>query len=227
VGEAAFGRSAIDVRRSTFDRTGVTASSPAGSVEDRTSKVEGLMNLDPALRALREGCIVGLPTDTVYGIAVDPMNHHGVSALFELKGRRDDKPIPILAASVADARGFGHVAESVKQHWPGALTVVVPRTPAVPHWIGDHERGTVALRVPDHPVALELLAKWGPLAVTSANRSGEPPALDEASARAILGDAVSVYLEGSCPGGMSSTVVDLTGPLPVVLRPGPIEWSDR
>jgi tRNA threonylcarbamoyl adenosine modification protein (Sua5/YciO/YrdC/YwlC family) len=105
--------------------------------------------------------------------------------------------------------------------------VVVLRTPAVPHWAGDHDRGTVALRVPSHPVALELLRRSGPLAVTSANRSGEPPAIDAASARAILGDAVAVYLEGSSSGGASSTVVDLTGDTPVVLRPGPVEWSDR
>lgn len=185
------------------------------------------MNLDQALDALRKGLIVGLPTDTVYGIAADPMNHYAVAALYRVKGRGDDKPIPVLAASLADARGFGIIDDAVAVHWPGALTVVVHRTPAVPHWLGDHDRGTIALRVPDHPVALALLARSGPLAVTSANRSGEPPALDAVTARAILGDTVAVYLGGSSPGGTSSTVVDLTGSEPVVLRRGPVEWSER
>ncbi|HLA67748.1 MAG TPA: L-threonylcarbamoyladenylate synthase [Acidimicrobiia bacterium] len=185
------------------------------------------MNLAPALTALHFGRIIGLPTDTVYGIGVDPENHHAVDSLFAVKGRGDDKPIPILAASFADARGFGLIDDAVEQYWPGALTVVVHRTPAVPHWLGDHERNTIALRVPDNSVALALLAQSGPLAVTSANRSDEPPAVDDVAARAILGEAVAVYLVGSSPAGASSTVVDLTGPAPVVLRQGPVEWSDR
>jgi L-threonylcarbamoyladenylate synthase len=184
-----------------------------------------MVDLDAAIAALRRGLIVGVPTDTVYGIGVDPMNHQAMKRLFAAKGRSGDKAIPILAASLADARGLGAVPDAVERHWPGALTVVVHRTPAAPHWVGDHGRDTVALRVPDHPVALALLARSGPLAVTSANPSGEPPASDDASARAILGDAVAVYLEGSAPAGRSSTVVDLSGPEPVVLRPGPVEWS--
>lgn len=186
-----------------------------------------MTEIDSALAALARGEVIGLPTDTVYGIGADPMHRHAVATLYEIKGRPEDKPIPILAASLADARGFGLIPDAVAAHWPGALTVVVHRTPAVPHWVGDNDRGTVAVRVPDHAAAREFLAKSGPLAVTSANRSGQPPATDAPSARAILGDAVAVYLEGSSPGGVSSTVVDFTGAKPVVLRPGPIEWSDR
>lgn len=185
-----------------------------------------MTDLAPALAALHAGLIVGLPTDTVYGIGADPMNRHAMKRLFAAKGRSDEKAIPVLAASLADARGYGIVPDSVAAHWPGALTVVVHRTPATPHWVGDDERDTVALRVPDHPVALDLLARTGPLTVTSANRSGEPPASDDAAARAILGDAVAVYLQGSAPVGRSSTVVDLSGPEPVVVRPGPVEWSE-
>jgi len=184
-----------------------------------------MTDLAPALAALHAGLIVGLPTDTVYGIGVDPMNHHAMARLFAVKGRSGEKAIPVLAATLADARGLGLVPDAVAAYWPGALTVVVQRTPAAPRWVGDHDRNTVALRVPDHPVALEVLAAAGPLAVTSANRSGEPPASDDVAARAILGDSVAVYLEGSAPAGRSSTVVDLSGSEPVVLRPGPVEWS--
>lgn len=185
-----------------------------------------MTGIEEALAALGRGEVIGLPTDTVYGIGAAPMNHRAVESLYRVKGRGDDKPIPILAASLVDARGFGLIDDAVAAHWPGALTVVVHRTPAVPHWLGDHDRDTIAIRVPDQPVALALLARSGPLAVTSANRSGEPPATDDATARAILGDAVALYLEGSSPAGASSTVVDLTGPKPVVLRQGPVEWRE-
>jgi len=186
------------------------------------------MNLDPALHALRAGLIIGVPTDTVYGIAADPLNEAAMVGLFAVKGRADDKPIPVLGASLDDLRAVAvieGVAEGAGVHWPGALTIVVGCVPGLPGWVGDPVARTIAVRVPNHPVALALLELSGPLAVTSANRSGEQPATDHASARAILGDAVAVYLEGSAPGGRSSTVVDLTGSAPVVVRLGPIEWS--
>ena len=116
--------------------------------------------------------MIGIPTDTVYGIGVDPMQEDALQRLYQIKGRPEDKPIPILAASLADARGFGMIDDAVGKYWPGPLTVVVRRMPATPRWIGDLARDTVAVRVPDHPVALALLARSGPLAVTSANRSG-------------------------------------------------------
>ena len=109
-------------------------------------------------------------------------------------------------------------------HWPGALTLVVPRADGLPDWIGHPDSGSVGIRVPDHPITLALLAAAGPLAVTSANRSGYPPAADDHSARAALGDAVAVYLEGGGAGGAASTVVDLTGSEPRVLRRGPVAW---
>ncbi|MBI5157487.1 MAG: threonylcarbamoyl-AMP synthase [Acidimicrobiia bacterium] len=184
-----------------------------------------MTDLTAALDALHRGLVIGLPTDTVYGIGADPMNERALRRLFEAKGRPEDKPIPILAASLADARGFGMIDTAVGKHWPGPLTVVVRRMPAVPAWIGDPHAGTVAIRVPDHPLALELLGRFGPLAVTSANRSGEEPVADDAAALAVFGEAVAVYLPGGGGGGAASTVVDLTGRVPVVLRPGPVAWE--
>ncbi len=184
-----------------------------------------MTDLTSAIAALHDGLVVGLPTDTVYGIGVDPENERALGRLFAVKGRPEDKPIPILAASLADARGFGMIDAGVGRYWPGPLTVVVRRMPAVPAWIGDRHAGTVAIRVPDHPVALEVLATFGPLAVTSANHSGDEPAQDDVAARAALGTGVAVYLPGGGGGGASSTVVDLTGRVPVVLRPGPVAWE--
>lgn len=191
-------------------------SSPCRDMTDNT--------LDSALAALHQGLVIGLPTDTVYGIGVDPEQEPALRRLYKVKGRPEEKPIPILAASLSDARGMGMIPAGVERYWPGALTVVVRRMPATPRWIGDAEKGTVAIRVPDHPTALELLARSGPLAVTSANRSGEPPAGDDTAARTALGDAVAVYLPGAGAGGAASTVIDLTGRTAVVLRPGPVAW---
>ncbi len=185
-------------------------------------------SLDRAVAALLEGRIVGVPTDTVYGIAADPFCEEAVEALFAAKGRPAVKPIPILAADREQVMRVGVLDEvaldAVAVHWPGALTLVVPRAGGLPDWVGDPAAGSVGVRVPDHPAALALLAAAGPLAVTSANRSGEAPAGDHHSARASLGDAVAVYIEGFGGGGAASTVVDLTGPDPRILRPGPIEW---
>ena len=183
------------------------------------------MTIDDAIVALARGLIIGMPTDTVYGIAVDPEQRDAMERLYTAKGRSEEKPIPILAADLSDARGVGMIPPGVERHWPGALTVVVRRMPATPAWIGDPKQNTVAIRVPNHPVALEILTRTGPLAVTSANRSGESPALDDAAARTALGDAVAVYLQGAAGGGAASTVVDLTGPQPTVLRAGPVAWD--
>ncbi|MCB2222564.1 MAG: threonylcarbamoyl-AMP synthase [Actinobacteria bacterium] len=184
--------------------------------------------LAAAVAALGEGRIVGVPTDTVYGIAADPFSEAAVRALFAAKDRPEVLPIPILAAGPDQAARIGVLdgaaATAGAVHWPGALTMVVPRAPGLPPWIGHPDSGSVGIRVPDHPVALALLRLAGPLAVTSANRSGFPAADDDRSARAALGAAVAVYLEGSGAGGAASTVVDFTGPVPQVLRRGPTAW---
>ena len=185
-------------------------------------------DLARAIEALRAGEVIGVPTDTVYGIAADPFSRQGVARLSAAKGRSAEKPMQILAAGVEAARRVGilegRAAEAAARFWPGGLTLIVPRVAGLPGWVGDPVRDTVGLRVPDHPLALALLAEAGVLAATSANLAGEAPAADAAGARMALGDSVAVYLPGSGGGGEASTVVDLTRAEPRVLREGPVVW---
>jgi len=187
-------------------------------------------DLAEVIAALGRGEVVGLPTDTVYGLGADPFAPAAVERLFAVKRRPAVKPIPLLAASVEQAEQVGVLTgaarEAVERHWPGALTVVVRRAPGLPDWLGDPARDSVGLRVPDHPAALVLLAAAGPLAVTSANRSGVVPALDAAGARAIFGAEVAAYLPGVGGGGAPSTIVDFTGRAPRRLRAGPVTWEE-
>lgn len=182
--------------------------------------------IDRAAAAIRAGGIVGLPTDTVYGIGVDPLNADAVERLFELKGRPAHKPVGLLAATIDQAREIGEIddlaAALADHHWPGALTLVVTPKVILADWVGDIQLRTVGIRVPDHPVARELLAEVGPLAVTSANKSGHGEAMSDREARAIFGTDVDFYLEGTSPGGEASTVVDVTGAELSVLREGPV-----
>lgn len=186
-------------------------------------------DLAAVVAALRRGAVVGIPTDTVYGLAADPFSREAVALLFSLKRRPAVKAIPILAASIEQAERVGVLAgparRAAERYWPGALTLVVGRVPGLPDWVGNPARDSVGIRVPDHPAALSLLAEAGPLAVTSANRSGGAAAEDDAGARAIFADGVAAYLPGAGAGGAPSTVVDLTGGSPRVLRAGPVPWE--
>jgi tRNA threonylcarbamoyl adenosine modification protein (Sua5/YciO/YrdC/YwlC family) len=186
------------------------------------------MDVPAAADALHRGQVVGVPTDTVYGIAADPHSEDAVCKLYEIKGRPGRKAIPVLVASVAQAgmvAEFSPEAEDyARSHWPGALTLVLPRRTVMPDWVGDAARKTVAVRMPDHPVALGLLQAAGPLAVTSANMAGEPPATNDQQASRLLGDELAGYLTGECPGRESSTVVDFTTQPPQVLRQGPVSF---
>lgn len=184
--------------------------------------------LDEAVQAIRRGDVVGVPTDTVYGIGVDPWNDEAVGKLYALKGRPGHKPIGLLAASVDQAGEVADLAAAgpLLEHWPGAVTFVVRPRVVIPDWVGDSAVGTVGVRVPDNETLQELLARTGPLAVTSANRSGAPDTLDDEAAQGVFGERVAVYLPGRCPGGQSSTVVDLTEGAPRVLRQGPIVISE-
>ena len=185
-------------------------------------------DLDSALTALHSGLLIGIPTETVYGVAADPFSAGAVERLYAVKVRSEDRPIPILVADAAAAVGVARIdsraMEAAERYWPGPLTLVLPRAEGLPAWLGDPARGSIGVRVPDHPVALPLLAAAGPLAVTSANRSGEEPASDDGGARTIFGDEIAVYLAGSGSGQVPSTVVDLTGPDARVLRSGPVIW---
>ena len=185
-----------------------------------------MRTIDEAVAALRNGEIVGVPTDTLYGLAADPFREDALDAIFELKGRPANKPLAILVASVEQGMTLASFSDRAldlaERHWPGALTLVLPRLSTAPDWLGHQGRRTVGLRCPDHPVALELLAISGPLAVTSANLSGHEAVLDDEEARSLFGEAVSLYLEGTAPGGQASTIIDLTEPDPLTLRDGPV-----
>ena len=187
------------------------------------------MGSEEAVAALRRGDIVGVPTDTLYGLAADPHRQDALEAIFTLKGRPQVKPLAILVASIEQAIGLAmftdRALDLADSQWPGALTLIVPRLEATPTWLGHSERGTIGLRCPAHPTALDLLEASGPLAVTSANVSGQASALDDEEARDLFGDAVAVYLEGSAPGGVASTIIDLTEPEPRVLREGPVSGN--
>ncbi len=179
-----------------------------------------------AVEAIGEGLVVGMPTDTVYGLGVDPLNSSAVGRLFDIKGRPQHKPVGLLVGSMEQALTVGILEETAiglaNDHWPGALTLVVRPKVILADWVGGAQRQTVGLRMPDHPAAIELLTVTGPLAVTSANRSGGPELMDDVAARAEFGDEVAVYVEGTSPGGEASTVVDVTSSRLSVLRQGPV-----
>ncbi|CAN5895826.1 L-threonylcarbamoyladenylate synthase [soil metagenome] len=185
-------------------------------------------DVESAAAAIANGLVVGVPTDTVYGLAVDPWNEDSVEALFTMKGRPRDKPVGLLAANLGEVMEIAHLGPALslaERHWPGALSVVVRPRVVIPDWVGDRALGTVAVRVPDHDVLRELLARTGPLAVTSANRSGEPEAADDVEARQVFGSSVAVYVPGRGRGGVASTVVDATGGILTTIRPGPVSPS--
>lgn len=185
------------------------------------------MNLEAAVEAIVEGAVVGIPTDTVYGLAVDPQNIGAVSLLYELKGRPEGKPIGLLVANMEQAAEIGEmsgVASSLAaRFWPGGLTLIVTPKVVLADWVGDRYLMTVGLRMPDHQTALSLLQRTGPLAVTSANRSGGPETVTDAEAKSIFGDEVDIYLPGTSPGGVASTVVDVTSEGLTVLRHGAVD----
>jgi len=184
------------------------------------------MSIEKAVEALRRGEIVGVPTDTLYGLAADPFREDALGSIFELKGRPTNKPLAILVASLEQGMTLASLSDRALDladlHWPGALTLILPRLPSAPSWLGHAGRRTIGLRCPDHPVALELLSAYGPLAVTSANLAGNESVLNDLDAKALFGDAVAVYLEGKARGGQASTIIDLTEPSPLVLRDGPV-----
>lgn len=181
-----------------------------------------------AVEVLRAGGLIALPTDTVYGIAVDLATPGGVERLFEAKRRPPDKGIMLLLDDAAQAARIGVMNRAslalAEACWPGGLTVVVPQRPDVvlPAAL-TAGTATIGLRVPDHPAPRAIAAGVGPLPTTSANRSGEPEPADAAGIVAQLGDAVDLVLDGGpAHGGPASTVVDCTGDRPRILRVGAI-----
>ncbi len=180
-----------------------------------------------AVAALKGGRLVVMPTDTVYGIGADAFDSAAVALLLSAKGRGRDMPVGVLVGSWHTIEGLVYTMpdgahELIRAFWPGALSLVVVQAPSL-HWDLGDAHGTVMLRMPLHPVAIELLREVGPMAVSSANVSGQPPAVSADEARRQLGDLVEVYLDaGQSMQQAASTIVDLTGATPRVLRPGPV-----
>lgn len=191
---------------------------------DRGQRSSGI---SAAVAALKAGRLVVMPTDTVYGVAADAFDRTAVDALLAAKGRGRDMPVGVLVGSWHTIEGLVYsvppgARELIRAFWPGALSLVVVQAPSLQWDLGD-ARGTVMLRMPLHPVAIELLREAGPLAVSSANVSGQPAAVDADDARRQLGDRVDVYLDGGPSAQQAaSTIVDLTGAFPRILRPGPV-----
>ena len=191
---------------------------------DETQRAAGLA---AATAAVLKGALVVLPTDTVYGIGADAFRPSAVQRLLGAKGRDRDMPPPVLVGSVRAASALvedlgPYGQELIDEFWPGGLTVVCRASRSLKWDLGE-SKGTVAVRMPQHPVALELLAETGPMAVSSANLTGHPPAMTAADAREQFGDAVEVYLDGGqCETDIPSTIVDLTGDMPRLLRGGAV-----
>lgn len=183
--------------------------------------------VDAAQAALEAGELAVLPTDTVYGLAADAFSPEAVQRLLDAKGRTRQKPPPVLVGAPTTLEALvtevpGWLRSMTTELWPGPLTVVCRQQPSLTWDLGDTHH-TVAVRMPDHPVALGLLKQTGPLAVSSANLTGEPAATTIEDAERMLGTSVSVYLDaGQSPGGTASTILDVTGATPRILREGPI-----
>jgi len=191
---------------------------------DSFSRTAGV---EAAVTAARAGELVVLPTDTVYGIGADAFIPAAVTAMLAAKGRGRNMPPPVLvgtaraaAALVDDLGAFGQ--DLIDEFWPGGLTLVFRASPTLLWDLGE-TKGTVALRMPLHAVTLDVLKQTGPLAVSSANRHGQPPAVSVDEAEQQFGEAVSVYLDaGPSADNVPSTILDLTGTIPKVLRTGAI-----
>ena len=189
---------------------------------DPTDRTTGLRE---AVSAVRRGELVVLPTDTVYGIGADAFNAEAVGDLLEAKGRGRNMPSPVLVGSPNTLHGLvtdlsEQAWELVDAFWPGALTLIARHQPSLTWDLGE-TRGTVGVRMPLHPGAIELLNDFGPMAVSSANLTGHPSPQDCDAAQEMLGDSVSVYLDGGpTPAAVPSSIVDVTGKVPVLLRAG-------
>jgi L-threonylcarbamoyladenylate synthase len=194
---------------------------------DMAEALERATGLDVAGSAVRRGELVVLPTDTVYGLGTDAFQPVAVAKLLETKGRGRDMPVPVLVGSPRTLPGIATnlsqpAQDLIEAFWPGGLTLVCAVQPTL-QWDLGETGGTVAVRMPLHPVAIELLTATGPMAVSSANRSGMAPATTVDEAIEQFGDEVSVYLDGGPSGApVPSTIVDVTGDVPRLLRAGAV-----
>ena len=180
-----------------------------------------------AVTAVLKGELVVLPTDTVYGVGADAFRPAAVQSLLDAKGRGRDMPPPVLVGSVRAASALvedlgPYGQELIDEFWPGGLTLICRASRSLKWDLGE-TKGTVAVRMPQDQVALDVLAQTGPMAVSSANLTGQPAATTAESAREQLGDAVEIYLDGGpCETDVASTIVDMTGDMPRLLRAGAV-----
>ena len=194
---------------------------------DEAARAEGL---DAAQAAVDRGDLVVVPTDTVYGLAADAFEAAAVQRLLDAKGRTREMPPPVLIGSPTTLEALVEelppwLRTMTQELWPGPLTVICRQQPSLSWDLGETHH-TVAVRMPDDPVALALLKQTGPLAVSSANLTGEPAATTVDDAERMLGDAVAVYLDaGTSPGGVASTILDTTASVPRLLREGPVDLA--
>jgi L-threonylcarbamoyladenylate synthase len=205
-------------------RGSMSTTYPTASDEERETAVEA------AASAIQRGGLVVLPTDTVYGIGADAFDHAAVQALLDAKGRGREMPPPVLVSAATTLAALASNIQSyvdalTEAFWPGPLTLVCEQQPSLTWDLGD-TRGTVAVRMPDHEIALALLERTGPLAVSSANLSGLPAATEAAAAEGMLGESVEVVLDGGpSPKGESSTILDVRLSQPRLLRLGALPVS--
>ena len=188
------------------------------------------LSINQAISILRSGGVVAFPTDTVYGVGVDPFEPAAVRKLYQIKGRPIDKPIPILVGSLDDVV---HIAQNLpstfsqlaEQFWPGELTLIVEAKALPPEITAGGD--TVGVRMPDHPLALGLLQRFGgAIATTSANKSDEPPATSAEEVRSVLGELVDIILDGGQTATrVASTVLDLSVSPPQIRRRGGISMD--
>ena len=188
--------------------------------------------IERAAQSLQRGGVVAIPTDTLYGLAVDPFNAAAVARVFAIKGRGDERQLPLVAANTAQVRAWigelpALAARLAQRFWPGPLTLVMRAPLALAAGVtGDRE--TVGIRVPAHAVARALCSAFArPLTATSANMSGKPATDDPDEVASSLGDRLDVLLDsGPTPGGPPSTIVDVTGAEPQLIRSGAVSWAD-
>ncbi len=182
--------------------------------------------IEAAVQVLKQGWLAAFPTDTVYGLGALASDPNAIEGLYRVKRRDMSKAIPVLIGDLGDIDKVAldmaeYALELARRFWPGPLTLVVAKCPNLPEILSPGE--TIGVRMPDHPDALHLLKTAGPLAVTSANRSGGSNSLTAVEAVDQLGGLIDLVLDGGrCPGGNPSTVVDCTGDEPLILRKGPI-----
>lgn len=184
-------------------------------------------NIQKAITCINNEEVVGIPTETVYGIGVDPLSQAAVDKIFNLKERDENKPLSILVHSFHDLiklKTISKVPEIVELYWPGPLTIIVESELNFADGVGTKNPHSIGVRVPDNELTLELLKKTGPLAVTSANISGQDDITNERDAEAVFGDKICHYLQGSALHGSGSTIVDFRDEEFKVIREGPLKW---